>query len=120
MSEFLGIIQAHMDRTGVREAEFARRIRLTPQAVNTWRHRGIRRLPERRILDAVAEVTGVDYTRVLFAVLRDTGYLGTTTPPVTAPIRHELDAALAQQDGPRLGDGIDYAVERERDRAVGL
>ncbi|MFJ1461786.1 hypothetical protein [Nocardia sp. N2S4-5] len=29
-------------------------------------------------------------------------------------------AGVRLEDGPRTGDGIDYAVDRARDRAVGL
>ncbi|QDP44163.1 immunity repressor [Gordonia phage JuJu] len=75
MSELWEIIQTHLDQTGVREAEFARRIGTSPTTVNSWKNRGVRSLPERRLLQAVAdEIDGVKYRDVLAAVLTDIGY----------------------------------------------
>ena len=79
MSELWKIIQTHLDQTGVREAEFARRIGTSPTTVNSWKNRGVRSLPERRLLEAVAdEVDGVNYRQVLVAVLTDIGYADTS------------------------------------------
>lgn len=75
MSQLWQIIQKHLDETGVREAEFARRIGTSPTTVNSWKNRGVRNLPDRRLLQSVAEVTGVRYNDVLRAVLVDIGYL---------------------------------------------
>ncbi|MFJ7723807.1 hypothetical protein ACIQYM_37730, partial [Rhodococcus erythropolis] len=75
MSELWNLIQSHLDRYGVRDAEFARRMGSTPQTLNSWKKRGVRQLPNKELLEAVAEVTGRDYRQVLDAALIDTGYL---------------------------------------------
>ncbi|MDJ0006467.1 hypothetical protein [Gordonia alkanivorans] len=86
MSELWKIIQTHLDQTGVREAEFARRIGTSPTTVNSWKNRGVRSLPERRLLEAVAnEIPGVSYRQVLAAVLSDIGY---ADPSVAIGRRH--------------------------------
>ena len=69
------IIQAHLDKYGVREAAFARTIGSSPQTVNSWKLRGVRALPERRLLEAVADITGTPYPEVLAAALADAAYL---------------------------------------------
>jgi hypothetical protein len=73
--ELWSIIQAHLDRYGVYEAVFARRMGTKPQTINTWKNLGVKRLPERRLLEAVARETGTPYASVLKAALVDTGYL---------------------------------------------
>jgi hypothetical protein len=73
--ELWSIIQAHLDRYGVYEAVFARRMGTKPQTINTWKNLGVKRLPERRLLEAVARETGTPYAAVLKAALVDTGYL---------------------------------------------
>ncbi|MDJ0405836.1 hypothetical protein QNA23_20250 [Rhodococcus erythropolis] len=75
MSELWNLIQGHLDRYGVRDAEFARRMGSSPQTLNSWKKRGVRQLPSKELLEAVAEVTGRDYRQVLDAALIDTGYL---------------------------------------------
>ncbi len=74
MGRLWGIIQAHLDEYGVREAAFARRMGTIPQTINGWKHRGVRELPSRQLLDAVARETRTDYIDVLFAALDDAGY----------------------------------------------
>lgn len=73
--ELWSLIQAHLDRYGVREAAFARRMGTSPQTINTWKTQGIKRLPERWLLNAVARETGTPYSAVLHAALIDTGYM---------------------------------------------
>lgn len=73
--ELWSIIQAHLDRYGVYEAGFARRMGTKPQTINTWKNLGIKRLPERWLLEAVARETGTTYSTVLHAALIDTGYV---------------------------------------------
>lgn len=73
VSELMKIVQAHLDKYGVKEAEFARRIGTSPQTVSNWKTRG-NTLPSRRLLDGVAAVTGQPYLRVLDAALIDAGY----------------------------------------------
>jgi len=74
VGELLKIVQAHLDATGVSEAEFSRRIGAAPQTVNAWRKRGIRALPTVTLLREVATVTGAGYGEVLRAALVDAGY----------------------------------------------
>lgn len=75
MGELWSIIQGHLDQYGVREAAFARRMGTGPQTINAWKMRGLKRLPERHLLEAVARETGTPYPAVLKAALVDTGYL---------------------------------------------
>lgn len=88
-SELLKIVQAHLDQTGVSEAEFSRRIGAAPQTVNAWRKRGIRALPDARHLRGVADVTGEPYDTVLRAALIDTGYVDPAQRPSTRGRRHQ-------------------------------
>lgn len=69
----MDLIQTHLDKYGVKEAEFARRIGTSPQTVSNWKLRGTT-LPTRRLLEGVAEVTGLPYPTVLGAALADAGY----------------------------------------------
>lgn len=71
----IAIVQAHMERHGVSEAEVARRIGLSPSAVHGWRHEGFVRLPRQGCLSALAQVTGLTYGEVLTAALLDIGYV---------------------------------------------
>ena len=89
MGEFWGIIQAHLDRYGVREAAFARKIGTVSQTTSNWKHRGLAQLPKRELLEAVARETSTPYEVVLDAVLTDIGYLKPepvdAAPPPPAP-----------------------------------
>lgn len=78
--ELWSIIQAHLDRYGVYEAVFARRMGTKPQTINTWKNLGVKRLPERWLLEAVAREARTPYEVVLRAALLDTGYLDRVTP----------------------------------------
>lgn len=128
------IIQAHLDAYGVREAEFARRIGTSPQTVSSWKKRGIRKLPEKKLLVGVSDVTRHPYDLVLDAVLHDIKYLpkeqghaqdeapitrGGGSPPedppapgVTPlrrgdpepPTQEEIDAGEVAADSDREGD----------------
>lgn len=75
MGNLWAIVQAHIDRYGVLEAELARRIGTKPQTLNSWKNRGVRALPSRQLLLSLAEVTGTPYVDVLEAALLDIGYL---------------------------------------------
>lgn len=75
MPELISIIDAHMDKYGVREAAFARTVNASPQTINAWRHRGIRALPSPALLRSVADITGRPYREILDAALTDAGYL---------------------------------------------
>jgi transcriptional regulator with XRE-family HTH domain len=76
MGELWKIIQAHLDKYGVREAEFARRMGSSPQTLNSWKNRGLKNLPSKALLAAVAEQAHVPYGLVLNAALHDIGYIG--------------------------------------------
>jgi hypothetical protein len=98
MGEFWGIIQAHLDRYGVREAAFARKIGTVSQTTSNWKHRGLAQLPKRELLEAVARETSTPYEVVLGAVLVDIGYL-TSEPGGDAPT-----APSAQPSAPDLSE----------------
>ncbi|WP_198407104.1 hypothetical protein [Nocardia terpenica] len=74
MSQLLDLVQRHLDRYGVRPAEFARRIGASPQTFYSWQRREMKQLPDRRLLRGIAEVTGFPYWQVLEAALLDSGY----------------------------------------------
>jgi transcriptional regulator with XRE-family HTH domain len=74
------LIDRYKDAHGVSDAELARRIGITRENLRLWRTNGVRRLPERTNLAAVARTIGQPYRQVLSAALFDTGYLtGTDT-----------------------------------------
>lgn len=104
MGELVAIIQRHLDSYGVTEATFARRMGVNPQTINAWKTRGgIKRLPERRILEAVARETRTSYAEVLEAALVDTGYAAVgsaTDEPGRRPEVQESDAGAAQRPAP--------------------
>ncbi|WP_069164883.1 hypothetical protein [Nocardia altamirensis] len=95
MSELRKLIQRHLDRYGVKEAEFARRIGSTPQTLYTWKRREMRQLPDKRILEGIAEEAGFPYWRVLDAALVDSGYR--SVYPDATEICQRL-RGLSQQD----------------------
>lgn len=90
MSRLWAIIQTHLDEYQVREAAFARRMGTSPQTLNSWKIRGLRKLPERWLLEAVARETRTPYRDVLAAVLADIGY-GADGDGNAAPMTTEHD-----------------------------
>jgi transcriptional regulator with XRE-family HTH domain len=74
MSELWKIVQTHLDEYGVSEAEFARRMGSSPQTLSSWKLRGLKKLPDKRLLEAVADQTRASYDDVLGAALVDIGY----------------------------------------------
>lgn len=102
VSELWAIIQAHLDEYGVREAAFARRMGTKPQTLSSWKHRGLKELPERRLLEAVAREARQPYETVLRAVLADIGY-GVErhdAPPMNAEV---TDAEVPDDGEPDSG-----------------
>lgn len=87
------LIQSHLDTFGVRDAAFARRLGVSPQTLNSMKKRGLKRLPERALLDAIASAIGKPYGMVLDAALIDTGYLDDARVPV-AHADPSLDAII--------------------------
>ena len=75
------LIDRYKNAHGVSDAELARRIGITRENLRLWRVNGVRRLPERSNLAAVARIIGQPYRQVLAAALFDTGY---RTPTDTA------------------------------------
>ncbi|NKS56278.1 XRE family transcriptional regulator [Rhodococcus hoagii] len=75
MGNLFAIVADYLESTGVREAAFARKIGAAPQTVSSWKHRGLRSLPRREWLVAIANRTGTPYETVLAAALRDAGYI---------------------------------------------
>jgi hypothetical protein len=126
--ELWGIIQEHLDRYGVREAAFARRMGTSPQTINTWKVHGLKRLPERWLLEAVARETGTPYSGVLYAALVDTGYAAAVTletsdgHPSGGPTpAHEPDLSEVHQPRPEDNRGVASrpAHAPSRSRVVG-
>lgn len=77
MSHLLAIIDEYKDaHGGPSDSSIARAIGAAPQTISSWRHRGIRQLPDRELLMALARLTRRNYaTEVIPAVMRDIGYL---------------------------------------------
>lgn len=75
MNPLWDIVQAHLDKYGVREAELSRRIGASSPTLNQWKNRGVKGLPQKRLLLALARETGTSYEAVLDAALRSIGYL---------------------------------------------
>lgn len=124
--ELWSIIQAHLDRYGVYEAVFARRMGTKPQTINTWKNLGVKRLPERWLLEAVAREAREPYEVVLRAALLDTGYLDPVTPdadgevlPPPAPSEPDLSEVHRPRPEDNPGVASRPAHAPSRSRAVG-
>lgn len=75
MGDLWSIVQRHIDAYGVRAATIAKRMGTSPQTLDSWKHRGVRALPSKRLLLALARETSTPYGEVLLAALHDAGYL---------------------------------------------
>lgn len=75
MDPFWSLIQLHMDEYGVREAAIARKAGMNEKTLNSWRARGVPKLPSRTDVEALAQVLRRPYLVVLDAVLHSSGYL---------------------------------------------
>jgi transcriptional regulator with XRE-family HTH domain len=112
MSYLWDIAQAHLDAYGVRAAALARRMGTAPQTLDSWKNRGVRSLPTRDLLEALARETRTPYRVVLDAALRDIDYMpresdGDGDAPPTTMSSAEWDrnkAALQAGPGRRLTD----------------
>lgn len=82
MSHLLAIIDEYKDAHGApSDSSIARALGVAPQTISSWRKRGIKQLPERETLLALARLTRKDYGSVVLpAVLLDIGYI---TPPTS-------------------------------------
>lgn len=97
------LIDRYKTAHGVSDAELARRIGITRENLRLWRINGVRRLPERSNLAAVARTIGQPYRQVLSAALFDTGYLTETDTSVPRPYDEVLhDAISVLTDATRL------------------
>lgn len=91
MSNLYAIIEAHYEKYGVRPAEIARRMGTSPQTISSWKNRGLKHLPDKRLLEALSRVTGTPWEIVRDAALSDIGYLkegeehGDGSAPIDAP-----------------------------------
>jgi hypothetical protein len=88
------LIDRYKNAHGVSDAELARRIGITRENLRLWRVNGVRRLPERSNLAAVARIIGQPYRQVLSAALFDTGYLTETDTSVPRPYDEVLHDAI--------------------------
>ncbi|MEE6140417.1 XRE family transcriptional regulator [Mycobacterium sp. 050128] len=93
------LIDQYKNTHGVSDAELARRIGITRENLRLWRVNGVRGLPERDNLAAVARTIGQPYRQVLSAALFDIGYL--TAPETTDPrpyneVLYDAIAALTE------------------------
>ena len=91
MSRLLKLVDEYKDAHGApSDSSIARAIGVAPQTVSSWRKRGIKQLPERDTLLALARLLQVDYESVVLrAVLLDIGWLEESdgdgnAPPMTS------------------------------------
>jgi transcriptional regulator with XRE-family HTH domain len=89
------LIDRYKTAHGVSDAELARRIGITRENLRLWRINGVRRLPERANLAAVARTIGQPYRQVLSAALFDTGYLTDTDTRAPRPYDAVLHDAIS-------------------------
>lgn len=94
ISRLAALIDTHKDTHGISDAELARRIGMTRENLRLWRTGGLRRLPDRDNLAAVAKIIGKPYREVLNAALLDTGYLADADVEPPALYRDLLYATL--------------------------
>ena len=82
MSRLLALIDDYKDRHGQpSDASVARAIKISPQALNAWRRRGIRELPKAETLQELARLLGVGDEVTFHAAGVDAGYIRERTEP---------------------------------------
>jgi transcriptional regulator with XRE-family HTH domain len=89
------LIDRYKNAHGVSEAELARRIGVSRENLRKWRINGVRRLPDRANLTAVARVIGRPYREVLSAALFDTEYLTDDQAAIPRPYGEVLHDAIS-------------------------
>lgn len=94
-SRLVELIDRYRDAHGTSESEVARRIGFSREALRKWRIHGVRRLPDRTNLAAVARVIGRPYREALSAALFDTGYLTDDQAALPRPYGEVLADAIA-------------------------
>lgn len=119
MSELYDIVQSYMDERDRSAAWVARRIDAAPQTVSSWKGRGLRALPDKRLLVALARLTHHSYGDVLRAALLDCGYLPEEAEQVGS-IRAQAGAPDIEitADLDECGEGTVRARSRSRSRDV--
>jgi DNA-binding transcriptional regulator YdaS (Cro superfamily) len=113
MGKLHDILQRHMDAYGVREAALARLMGTSSTTINSWKTRGVRQVPARWLLEAVARETRTPYQEVLRAALADAGYLDDGVTPSsdgesTSP-REPAASPPAEVHQPRPEDSVGVA-----------
>jgi transcriptional regulator with XRE-family HTH domain len=80
MGRLFDLLLAHMDAQPyeVKPADIARKIGVSRQTVLNWEHPV--KLIRKDHLQAISQITGVPYHRVLDALLEDIGYLNPAPP----------------------------------------
>lgn len=86
-----GIVDEFKQRRGLSETAVAERLGMSRMNLNLWRREGLRALPARDRLEAVAEVTDTPYQVVLETALAECGYLDSPPPGDTV----SLDGVVA-------------------------
>lgn len=77
MGSLVQLIDEYKDAHGnPSDSSIARAIGAAPQTISSWRTRGIKGLPDRQLLEALAQFMHLDYEDVVLrAVLLDIGWL---------------------------------------------
>ncbi|MBO9522334.1 MAG: helix-turn-helix transcriptional regulator [Nocardioidaceae bacterium] len=76
MSRLLAMIDEYRDAHGQpSDASIARAIGIAPQTLNSWRKRGMRKLPNQETLRELARFLKRSEADVLYAAGVDTGYI---------------------------------------------
>ena len=120
MSHLLAIIDEYKDaHGGPSDSSIARAIGAAPQTISSWRRRGIRQLPDRELLMALARVTRRDYrTEIIPAVMQDIGYLPEESDgdgTHAAPMNDALSARRSKVTSADL-EGLPSVAHKPRDK----
>lgn len=95
MSRLIALIDEHRAKQGDRsEASIAREIGVAPQTINSWRNRGMKKLPRAKTMRALAAALHIDEAVVLYAAGVDVGYI--VEHPETGEV---LDIAVGLESG---------------------
>lgn len=72
----VALIDEHRAKQGNRsEASIAREIGVAPQTINSWRNRGIKELPKKETLRALAVALRISDAEVFYAAGVDAGFI---------------------------------------------
>lgn len=94
-TRLVALIDTYKDRYGTPDSVIAGRIGITKQNLSLWRRAGLRALPSRVNLEALAAAINTPYRTVLDAALHDTGYLPPSTGPQVRAYTDVLSDAVA-------------------------